>query len=133
MRSDTRSPGLVLIAPFLSYSDAFNLSTGNQQASILTSEASINIAKGESQATLLRADARAGALERLGKAVSAYGGDNVSTLKVAEKWVEAFERVEQERTAQALHIDVETSKAAITGVGEPFSFVLYFNDSVPTL
>jgi hypothetical protein len=99
----------------------------------LTSETCVNIAKGESQATLLRADARAGALERLGKAVSIYGEDNASTLKVTEKWIEAFERLEQERTAQALPADVENSIAANAGVSESFSFMLCFNGSVPTL
>lgn len=53
---------------------------------------SINIARGEAEATLLRADAAAEALRKVGEVIqsSTSGGKEAATLRVAEKWIEAF-------------------------------------------
>ena len=97
----------------------------------MTSEAaqleSINVAKGEAQATLLRADATAAALERVGKAISAGGGDSAVTLRVAEKWVEAFGKLAKEGTTLVVPADVGNPSAAIAKVSETVLFDFYAN------
>jgi regulator of protease activity HflC (stomatin/prohibitin superfamily) len=78
------------------------LISGKKQSSILVSEAqkieSINVARGEAEATILRADAAAEALRKVGSVIQsdASGGKAAASLRVAEKWIEAFGKLAKE-------------------------------------
>jgi regulator of protease activity HflC (stomatin/prohibitin superfamily) len=74
-----------------------NIADGERQAAILESEgqkqAQINKAAGEAGAIQLVADANAHAVRVVAAAIAAPGGMNAANLKVAEKYVEAFQHL----------------------------------------
>ena len=71
-----------------------NIADGERQAAILESEgqkqAQINKAAGEAQAIELVANANANAVRAVAAAIGAPGGMSAANLKVAEKYIEAF-------------------------------------------
>jgi regulator of protease activity HflC (stomatin/prohibitin superfamily) len=74
-----------------------NIADGQRQAAILESEgqkqAQINKAAGEAQAIELVANANANAVRAVAAAIGAPGGMSAANLKIAEKYVEAFEHL----------------------------------------
>ncbi len=72
-----------------------NIADGQRQAAILASEgqkqAQINKAAGEAQAIELVANANANAVRAVAAAIGAPGGMSAANLKIAEKYVAAFE------------------------------------------
>ena len=74
-----------------------NIADGERQAAILESEgqkqAQINKAAGEAGAIQLVADANAHAVRVVAAAIAAPGGMNAANLKIAEKYVEAFQHL----------------------------------------
>jgi len=71
-----------------------NVADGQRQAAILESEgqkqAQVNKAAGEAQAIELVANANANAVRAVAAAIGAPGGMSAANLKVAEKYIEAF-------------------------------------------
>lgn len=74
-----------------------NIADGERQAAILESEgqkqAQINKAAGEAGAIQLVADANAHAVRVVAAAIADPGGMNAANLKIAEKYVEAFQHL----------------------------------------
>ncbi len=74
-----------------------NIADGQRQAAILESEgqktAQINKATGEAQAIELVASANANAVRAVAQAIGAPGGMSAANLKVAEKYIEAFDNL----------------------------------------
>jgi regulator of protease activity HflC (stomatin/prohibitin superfamily) len=74
-----------------------NIADGERQAAILESEgqkqAQINKAMGEAQAIELVANANANAVRAVAAAIEAQGGMSAANLKVAEKYIEAFQNL----------------------------------------
>jgi len=80
--------------------EQINLATGAREAAIAKSEgekqAQINQAEGQAAATLAIATATAEALRKVAEATNAPGGMNAVSLKVAERYVEAFSQLAKE-------------------------------------
>jgi regulator of protease activity HflC (stomatin/prohibitin superfamily) len=74
-----------------------NIADGERQSAILESEgqkqAQINKAAGEAQAIELVANANANAVRVVAAAIEAPGGMSAANLKIAEKYVEAFQHL----------------------------------------
>ena len=74
-----------------------NIADGQRQAAILESEgqkqAQINKAAGEAGAIELVANANANAVRAVAAAIGAQGGMDAANLKIAEKYVEAFDNL----------------------------------------
>ncbi|HEX5129909.1 MAG TPA: SPFH domain-containing protein [Usitatibacter sp.] len=74
-----------------------NIADGERQAAILESEgqkqSQINKAQGEAQAIELVANANANAVRAVAAAIEAQGGMSAANLKVAEKYIEAFQNL----------------------------------------
>ena len=74
--------------------EQINIATGEREAQIARSEgekqATINVAQGEAASLQTIAAATAEAIERIAHAIQSPGGMDAVTLKVAEKYVEAF-------------------------------------------
>ena len=75
--------------------EEINLAEGSKQADILKSEgektAAINKAQGEATALRLIAEATASAVRSVAEAMNEPGGGAAANLKVAEKYIEAFQ------------------------------------------
>ena len=91
-----------------------NIADGQRQAAILESEgqkqAQINKAAGEAQAIELVANANANAVRVVAAAIGAPGGMSAANLKVAEKYIEAFDDLA--RTNNTLIIPTNLSDMA---------------------
>jgi regulator of protease activity HflC (stomatin/prohibitin superfamily) len=91
-----------------------NVADGQRQAAILESEgqkqAQVNKAAGEAQAIELVANANANAVRAVAAAIGSPGGMSAANLKIAEKYVEAFE--ELARTNNTLIIPSNLSDIA---------------------
>jgi regulator of protease activity HflC (stomatin/prohibitin superfamily) len=74
-----------------------NVADGARQSAILESEgqkqAQVNKAQGEAQAIELVANANANAVRAVAAAIGAPGGMSAANLKVAEKYIEAFDNL----------------------------------------
>jgi regulator of protease activity HflC (stomatin/prohibitin superfamily) len=74
-----------------------NLAKGKKAAVILASEAAmqerINLALGDARAIEAQAEATANAVRLVAAAVTAHGGQQASTLRVAEQYVSAFKQL----------------------------------------
>ncbi|KAF5829212.1 hypothetical protein DUNSADRAFT_16404 [Dunaliella salina] len=83
-----------------------NVAEGNKQEVILESEAhrqkSVNRAHGEADAILRLAHATANSLAQVGEALRASGGSEAASLRVAERYVEAFREVAKQSTTMLL-------------------------------
>ena len=81
---------------------AINVAEGQKQSSILASEAlqmeQINIAAGQAEAVRLIAGATADRINTLARAMQSEYANNAVSLSVAEKYVEAFEKLAKEGT-----------------------------------
>ena len=77
--------------------EQINLASGERESSIQRSEgerqAEINRAQGEAAAIAAIADATARAIERVGAATSRPGGMEALNLRVADRYIEAFEKL----------------------------------------
>src|SRR6476620_10984979 len=77
--------------------EQINIATGEREASIAKSEgekqASINLAEGQAKAIIALAEANAEALRQISAAITAPGGQDAVSLKVAEQYVDAFAKL----------------------------------------
>ena len=77
--------------------EQINLADGQREAEIARSEgekqAAINRAEGEAAAIIAIAEANAEALRKVGQAIAAEGGSDAVSMKVAEQYVAAFEKL----------------------------------------
>ena len=77
--------------------EQINIATGERQAAIARSEgekqASINHAEGQAKAIVALAEANAEALRQIASAIREPGGAEAVNLKVAEQYVDAFEKL----------------------------------------
>ena len=77
--------------------EQINIATGQKEAAIAKSEgekiAQINFAQGEAGAVIAVAEATANAIRQVAAAIQSPGGMEAVSLKVAEKYVEAFSNV----------------------------------------
>lgn len=77
--------------------EQINLASGQREAEIARSEgekqAAINRAEGEAAAIIAIAEANAEALRKVGQAIAAEGGSDAVSMKVAEQYVAAFEKL----------------------------------------
>lgn len=83
-----------------------NEAEGRKQASILESEAKmielVNNAKGEQNAILLVAEATATALTQIAKAMENESGRDAAVLKIAESYIQAFEKLAKQSTTMII-------------------------------
>jgi regulator of protease activity HflC (stomatin/prohibitin superfamily) len=77
--------------------EQINIADGERQASIKRSEgerqAMINRAEGEAKAILAVAEANAKGIKAVGESLIGSGGDAAANLKIAERYIEAFEEL----------------------------------------
>jgi len=98
--------------------EEINLADGERQAAIAKSEgdqqASINRAKGEAAAILSIADASAEAIRKIADAIQAPGGDQAVSLKVAERYIEAFSNLAKTNNTMIIPADLSNIASLIT-------------------
>ncbi|HRE16654.1 MAG TPA: SPFH domain-containing protein, partial [Rhodocyclaceae bacterium] len=98
--------------------EEINLADGERQAAIAKSEgdqqASINRAKGEAAAILSIADASAEAIRKIADAIQAPGGDQAVSLKVAERYIEAFANLAKTNNTMIIPADLSNIASLIT-------------------
>lgn len=74
-----------------------NIAEAEKRTVVLTSEAAltdqVNRAKGEGEAIITVAEATARGIERVATAILAKGGDQAVSLRVAEQYIEAFQKL----------------------------------------
>jgi len=79
-----------------------NLAEGKKQATVLSSEArkieQINHAQGEAEAIVAKSKATAEGLRLVGDSIKQGGGNDAVALSVAEKYIEAFQKLAKEGT-----------------------------------
>ena len=83
-----------------------NMAEGQKQEVVLNSEAAltdqVNRAKGEAEAIIAVAEATAKGIELIAKAIAAPGGEEAISLRVAEQYVSAFEKLAKTSTTVLL-------------------------------
>lgn len=83
-----------------------NLAEAEKQERVLHSEGQmaeqINVAKGEAEAILAVADATAEGIRKVADSITMNGGSEAVSLKVAERYVEAFRQLAKESTTVLL-------------------------------
>lgn len=83
-----------------------NMAEGSKQEVVLNSEAAltdqVNRAKGEAEAIIAVAEATAKGIELIAKAIAAPGGEEAISLRVAEQYVAAFEKLAKTTTTMLL-------------------------------
>jgi regulator of protease activity HflC (stomatin/prohibitin superfamily) len=83
-----------------------NMAEGSKQEVVLNSEAAltdqVNRAKGEAEAIIAVAEATAKGIELIAKAIAAPGGEEAISLRVAEQYVAAFEKLAKQSTTVLL-------------------------------
>mmetsp|Transcript_35884 Transcript_35884/g.73736 ORF Transcript_35884/g.73736 Transcript_35884/m.73736 type:complete len:393 (-) Transcript_35884:36-1214(-) len=94
-----------------------NIAEGRKRAQVLASEAQyaerVNQARGEAEAILKVAEASARSIEVLGKAIQSSGGKDAVTLRVAERYIQAFEKLAKESTAILLPSNASDPSAMV--------------------
>jgi regulator of protease activity HflC (stomatin/prohibitin superfamily) len=89
---------------------AINIAEGQKQQVVLESEGALtdqsNRAKGEAEAILAVAEATAEGINRVASALEGKGGFDAASLRVAEKYVEAFEKLAKTNNTILLPADV---------------------------
>lgn len=83
-----------------------NMAEGSKQEIVLNSEAAltdqVNRAKGEAQAIIAVAEATAKGIELIAKSIAAPGGEEAISMRVAEQYVAAFEKLAKTSTTVLL-------------------------------
>jgi len=83
-----------------------NMAEGQKQEIVLNSEASltdqVNRAKGEAEAIIAVAEATAKGIELIAAAITRPGGEDAISLRVAEQYVSAFEKLAKTSTTMLL-------------------------------
>jgi len=94
-----------------------NLAESNKLKVILESEAAladkINRSKGKAEAIRIIAEATAQSLETVAIAMQKKGGDQATSLRVAEQYIEAFKELAQKGTTVLLPADASNAGAMI--------------------
>lgn len=83
-----------------------NMAEGQKQEVVLNSEAAltdqVNRAKGEAEAIIAVAEATAKGIELIAAAISRQGGEDAISLRIAEQYVGAFEKLAKNSTTMLL-------------------------------
>ncbi|XP_038708277.1 stomatin-like protein 2, mitochondrial [Tripterygium wilfordii] len=83
-----------------------NIADGKKNAVILASEAAkmdqVNRAQGEAEAIVVKAQATAGGLAMVSKALKESGGVEAASLRIAEQYIQAFGNIAKEGTTMLL-------------------------------
>lgn len=83
-----------------------NMAEGQKQEVVLNSEGSltdqVNRAKGEAEAIVAVAEATAKGIELIAAAISRPGGEDAISLRIAEQYVSAFEKLAKQSTTMLL-------------------------------
>lgn len=97
---------------------AINVAEGQKQSAILASEAlqkeQINIAAGQADAVRLIANATADRINTLAKAMQGDNANGAVSLGVAEKYVEAFEKLAKEGTTVVVPASLGDMSSMVT-------------------
>ncbi|KAK4346622.1 hypothetical protein RND71_032961 [Anisodus tanguticus] len=97
---------------------AINVADGKKMAVILESEAAkrdqVNRAKGEADAILANAQATARAITEVSRAILENGGADATSLRVAEQYVEVFEKINKMATVTLLPEDSSDAASLIS-------------------
>ncbi|RZI47325.1 paraslipin [Rickettsiales endosymbiont of Peranema trichophorum] len=95
-----------------------NIAEAEKASVILASEGELarqlNSAKGEAEAALLSADATAKSIEEIGKAIEQGHGHNAVILRVAEQYVQAFQRLGEQGNAIIIPANTNDVSGLIT-------------------
>lgn len=94
-----------------------NMAEGQKQEVVLNSEAAltdqVNRAKGEAEAIIAVAEATAKGIELIAKSITAPGGDQAISLRVAEQYVSAFEKLAKHSTTVLLPANAHDTGAMV--------------------
>ncbi|KAM3286489.1 hypothetical protein P3S67_025288 [Capsicum chacoense] len=95
-----------------------NVADGKKMAVILESEAAkmdqVNRAKGEADAIFANAQATARAITEVSRAILENGGADATSLRVAEQYVEVFEKINKSGTVMLLPQDAGDTVSLIS-------------------
>lgn len=95
-----------------------NVADGKKMAVILESEAAkkdqVNRAKGEADAIFANAQATAPAISEVSRAILENGGADATSLRVAEQYVEAFEKINKVGTVMLIPEDAGDTASLIS-------------------
>lgn len=96
---------------------AINVAEANKRQVVLSSEASlidqVNRAKGESEAILAVAEATAEGINKVALALQSDGGSDAASLRIAEQYVAAFEKLAKTNNTILLPADVGNASSMI--------------------
>ncbi|OIT20715.1 hypothetical protein A4A49_39381 [Nicotiana attenuata] len=94
-----------------------NVADGKKMAVILESEAAkkdqVNRAKGEADAIFANAQATARAISEVSRAILENGGADATSLRIAEQYVEAFEKINKVGTVLLIPEDADDTASLI--------------------
>lgn len=94
-----------------------NMAEGQKQEVVLNSEGAltdqVNRAKGEAEAIIAVAEATAKGIEMIARAIAAPGGDEAISLRVAEQYVAAFEKLAKHSTTVLLPANAHDTGAMV--------------------
>lgn len=97
-----------------------NVAEGKKQDVVLSSEASmteqINNARGEAESIQLVAQATAESIITIANAISSKGGENAVSLKVAEKYIDAFKELAKENNTMLIPSDVGNVSSVVSQI-----------------
>ena len=96
---------------------AINVAEANKREVVLSSEASlidqVNRAKGESEAILAVAEATAEGISKVANSLELSGGSDAASLRIAEQYVGAFEKLAKTNNTILLPADVGNASSMI--------------------
>ncbi|MEI6242057.1 MAG: SPFH domain-containing protein [Chlamydiota bacterium] len=94
-----------------------NYAEAMKQKIVLESEANyqarMHKARGDAEAMAILAQASAEEIEKIATAIQKYGGDRIVSLRIAERYIEAFKQLAQKSTTLMLPSDVGNPAAMI--------------------
>ncbi len=97
-----------------------NVAEGKKQEVVLNSEATmterVNSAKGEAESIQLVAQATAESIITIANAISSKGGENAVSLKVAEKYIDAFKELAKENNTMLIPSDVGNVSSVVSQI-----------------
>jgi regulator of protease activity HflC (stomatin/prohibitin superfamily) len=97
-----------------------NVAEGKKQEVVLNSEATmteqVNSAKGEAESIQLVAQATAESIMTIANAISSKGGENAVSLKVAEKYIDAFKELAKENNTMLIPSDVGNVSSVVSQI-----------------
>jgi len=106
-----------------------NAAEADKQQIILASEAAlkdaVNRAEGDAEATLKRAKATAEVLRRVSEALTAEGGHNAASLRIAEQYLQAFANLAKQGTTMLLPANAAEPASVVAQAASIYKHVLH--------